>query len=600
MPAAARVRPWRDPVVAGLGVWALATALWFLAGGAGPRTQVLVTWVSMPPLDLALFVLSRRAGRAAAGAPERRFWRAMAVAAAIFLAGDLSQVAATLARGMPGTIAPIAVQSAASVLGTLVVVAVALTYPIGVVSGAARLRFALDSATVLTAAGVLSWCLLSRPALTVAGSAGFATAMFGFAVLMVGVFVGMRLGRSGQNPLRGPAAATMIGAAVVQSLTSMVIPSGVRDDLVAVRGLLVLLPCFLVAAAARLHERNPGAPRPSNRRRRFSILPYAATTAVFGVLADALQEGDSRRRWVAVTGLFVSFVLVAARQSLALRDNGRLLDRLDEQRNRLESLLRHSSDITSICDAAGRIRYVTPVVLEVLGHRPEDIDGIRLTELVHPDDQVKLESRLGVLFGGPGAQIRYQARFRHADGSYRWIEVVAVNLLEEPGVHGIVSNARDMTEARAARDLLEHQATHDALTGLANRRLLTERMRELAGGQAAMLLIDLDGFKPINDRYGHAAGDEVLLHVAETLRGCSAAGLPARLGGDEFAVLLPGADLTTAERVAARFRDGLSAPALIAGRPVAVRASVGCAAGPVDDGLLHRADLQMYKLKRAG
>ncbi|WP_433378820.1 diguanylate cyclase [Actinoplanes sp. CA-142083] len=600
MPAAVRARPWHDPVVAGLGVWWLATTLWFLAGGAGARTQVLVTWLSLPPLDIALFLLARRAGRAATEAPERRFWRAMAAAAAIFAAGDLSQIALTLARGTPGTLTPIAAQSAAAVAGTLVVVAVALAYPIGAVSGASRLRFALDAATVLSAAGVLSWCLLSRPALAMAGPAAFATAMSGFAVLMLGVFVAMRLGRSGHSPLHGSAAAAMIGGALIQSLTSMIIPSGVRDDLVSVQAVLILLPCFLIAAAARLQEKNPRIRRQTGRRRRFSIFPYAATAIVFGVLVDALHEGSVARRWVAVTGLFISFVLVAVRQSLALRDNNRLLDRLDGQRNRLESLLRHSSDITSICDAEGKLRYVTPAVLPVLGHRPEDLDGFPLVEFIHEDDRHELRSRLGVLYSGPGAQISYQARFQHADGSYRWIEVVAMNLLDEAGVHGIVSNARDITEARAAHDLLEHQATHDALTGLANRRLLTDRMRELRGDEAAMLLIDLDGFKPINDTYGHAAGDEVLLHVAEALRGCSGDGLPARLGGDEFAVLLPGTDLAGAERVAARFREALRTPAPIAGRRVVVRASVGCAAGPVDDALLHRADAQMYELKRAG
>jgi len=93
MPAAAPVRPWRDPVVAGLALWGLATGLWFLLSGAGPRTEVLVTWLSLPPLDLCLFVLSRRAGRAApAGSPARRFWRAMAAAAVIFAADDLSQI----------------------------------------------------------------------------------------------------------------------------------------------------------------------------------------------------------------------------------------------------------------------------------------------------------------------------------------------------------------------------------------------------------------------------------------------------------------------------------------------------------------------------
>ncbi|AEV84269.1 Signaling protein ykoW [Actinoplanes sp. SE50] len=609
----ARVRRWwRDPVIVGLGLCGLAATCWFLLGGADDRTRVLVTWMSLPPLDLAILLLSRRVARGVDGAP-RRFWRSMAIGGGLWAAGDLSQALVTLVGGPARTLDAVPTQAGAALVGALLIVVVTLTYPIGTRSRTVRLRFHLDAATVLSAATVVFSALLIGSGITAAGFSAFTTAMSGFIVLMVGVFVTLRLGLSGRSPVQGAAAAAIVAAATVQGVANMIVPFGVQGQMLTVQGLTLVLPCVLAALSARLQERRQAhgprpAAAPARPRRRFSILPYAATILVFAVLIVSLLNGTTAQTWGAVAGLLVNFVLVVARQTVAFSENARLLDRLDDtvkqlgqQHNRLEALLRHSSDITSICDAEGRITYVTPVVAQVLGYQPEDLMGIRLTTLIHDDDQVQLSSRTDVLFGAPGAQISYHARFRHADGSYRWIEVVAVNQLHESGIGGVVSNARDVTEERAAREQLRHQATHDALTGLANRRLLAERMRELRPAEAAVLLIDLDGFKPINDTYGHAAGDAVLLHVADVLRRCAGPdALPARLGGDEFAILLPGAGIEAADRIADRLQELLAQPAQVDGRAIRARASVGCAAGPTTDpeALLHRADARMYERKR--
>ena len=194
------------------------------------------------------------------------------------------------------------------------------------------------------------------------------------------------------------------------------------------------------------------------------------------------------------------------------------------------------------------------------------------------------------------------ARYRHADGSWRWLDGASTNLLEVSGVGGVVCNARDVTEARLFRDRLQHEATHDPLTGLPNRALFTERLDAAASGQCALLLIDLDDFKLINDVHGHPAGDAVLVAVAERLRGCSRPGdTPARLGGDEFAVVLPGADRAEAERVTEHFRTLLRAPVEADGDVLAVGASVGIGvgAGLDSEALLGTADQAMYQVKRA-
>ncbi len=157
-----------------------------------------------------------------------------------------------------------------------------------------------------------------------------------------------------------------------------------------------------------------------------------------------------------------------------------------------------------------------------------------------------------------------------------------------------------MLKMRALHDELHHQATHDTLTGLANRALLEQHLRDAPpGDRVAMLLIDLDGFKPINDRHGHQAGDQVLVAVARRLDDLiGEAGLAARLGGDEFAVLLP-ADGPDPADLARRITTTVAEPIPVPGGPVAVGASVGVAAGlPHEaDRILREADAAMYRTK---
>jgi diguanylate cyclase (GGDEF)-like protein len=157
-----------------------------------------------------------------------------------------------------------------------------------------------------------------------------------------------------------------------------------------------------------------------------------------------------------------------------------------------------------------------------------------------------------------------------------------------------------MLKMRALHDELHHQATHDTLTGLANRALLEQHLRAAPpASPVAVLLIDLDGFKPINDRHGHQAGDQVLIAVARRLDGLlDGHGLAARLGGDEFAVVLP-ADGPDPATLARRITDAVAEPIPVPGGPVSVGASVGVAAGlPHDaDRILREADAEMYRTK---
>jgi diguanylate cyclase (GGDEF)-like protein len=231
---------------------------------------------------------------------------------------------------------------------------------------------------------------------------------------------------------------------------------------------------------------------------------------------------------------------------------------------------------------------------------------------VHTDDLPAVLSSLTELRTRPaGDTVTMKCRLRHADGGWRHLEVVANNLLADPNVEGLVFTARDVTERQALEDQLRHQAFHDSLTGLANRALFANRVEHAlircARRQepAAVLFLDLDDFKTVNDTLGHAEGDALLGAVAERLRSCLRAGdTAARLGGDEFAVLLDelgGED--EAVGVAERILEALRSAFSLQGREIAMSASIGIASscGEVGaDVLLRDADVAMYMAKSSG
>jgi diguanylate cyclase (GGDEF)-like protein len=201
-------------------------------------------------------------------------------------------------------------------------------------------------------------------------------------------------------------------------------------------------------------------------------------------------------------------------------------------------------------------------------------------------------------------------RLQHADGGWRHVEALSTNRLGDPAVGGLVLNLRDVTERAALEEQLRQAAFHDPLTGLANRSLFIDRLDQAltslgrSGGSVAVLFIDLDDFKSVNDTRGHAAGDLLLRTVAERLSGCvRPSDTVARLGGDEFAVLLP--SLTGQDQVDGvleRIQLALSEPTGIAGwdRPAAASIGLATAHRPQSaDMLLRAADLDMYAAKRS-
>lgn len=296
-------------------------------------------------------------------------------------------------------------------------------------------------------------------------------------------------------------------------------------------------------------------------------------------------------------------VLVLAALAVLVLLTGRLLRSVRQGQEREEhfrSLVQQSSDLITLVGLDGRIRYASPSVTRLLGYEPDQLVDAQLSALVHPDDM----SGARAAFEGHDDGRPVESRLRHAGGGWRHVEST---FSRRDGL--IVLNTRDIGERKELERQLTHRAFHDALTGLANRTLFADRAEHAIAGHrrdragVGVLYLDLDDFKTVNDQFGHAAGDDLLVTAAKRLSTLSRPGdTVARLGGDEFALLVPGVGRAELEVVATRILRAFAQPFALGGHEVVVGASVGLALADEDVGdatdLLRRADLAMYREKR--
>jgi diguanylate cyclase (GGDEF)-like protein/PAS domain S-box-containing protein len=356
--------------------------------------------------------------------------------------------------------------------------------------------------------------------------------------------------------------------------------------------------------------------RPVIRRAivRLKQLYDAKEQEFFGALSTALNtRRSSERLLVGLSGLvlIVGLALALSLRQRVRKDFARayaaLTAEVEERKaaeravraseERFRSLVQNSSDVISIVDADGGVRYHSESVRRVLGYDPAElVDGDPLS-LVHPDDRERVARFVAEAALRPGVTAAETWRMRHRDGTWLHSETVAANPLEDPNVGGLVLNTRDVSDRKELEAQLVHQAFHDGLTGLANRTLFAE---------LAVLFIDLDDFKHVNDSLGHAAGDQLLIAAARRLQGClRPTDTAARLGGDEFAVLLGRVtDAEAAAAVAGRVLDTLHQPFGLNGRTIPIKASLGVATGlpgaAEAEELLRNADVAMYAAKAGG
>ncbi|MEX0749194.1 MAG: EAL domain-containing protein [Dehalococcoidia bacterium] len=352
---------------------------------------------------------------------------------------------------------------------------------------------------------------------------------------------------------------------------------------------------------------------------RGHVLSLAILPLVFqdGAIGMVHFSSSTRREFAQHEVDFLS--ALAAQASTALK--GVLLydalersrDELRQSEERFRSLVQNSSDLITVIESDTTVTYQSPSIARVLGHTAGDIIGKKLSALVHIDDVSRTLAALHDAINNDGVATA-EARMRHADGSWRHIEMIGTDQRATAAIGGFVLNMRDVSERKSLEQQLRYQALHDPLTKLANRTRFGDRLdhallrNERTGHHVAVLFMDLDNFKAVNDSLGHTAGDKLLTDVAERVERCLRPGdTVARLGGDEFAILID--DVETIEAplaVTERVFEALSAPFELEGKELSVRASMGIALSndgreSVDaDSLLRDADVAMYVAKSRG
>lgn len=309
-------------------------------------------------------------------------------------------------------------------------------------------------------------------------------------------------------------------------------------------------------------------------------------------------------------------ILRASASAIAGAIARRLSDEaLQRSEERFRAMIQHSSDIIALLDETGIVRYISPSVERVLGLDPGDITGHDSRDLIHADSLPRWSQTLhDVAAEPPGTSRQIDIRYQTNGGDTRTLEIVVTNHLNDPRVNALIVNARDITERKQLEERLSWQAFHDPLTELANRSLFLIRLEHVnartqrRSESFAVLFIDLDRFKIINDSLGHAAGDELLIILARRLqRVLRPSDTISRFGGDEFTVLLEDlgdrGDVTViVERIADVLREPMILPG---GQEVAVNASIGVALStprerPTPADLLRNADIALYRAKANG
>jgi diguanylate cyclase (GGDEF)-like protein/PAS domain S-box-containing protein len=287
----------------------------------------------------------------------------------------------------------------------------------------------------------------------------------------------------------------------------------------------------------------------------------------------------------------------------------------EHDERRFQALVAASSDTTILFDPQGRTTYVSPSAQRMLGRPAEALQGRSvqavIADHVYPDDASAVGRALGLLSLGRGSTKVMRFRVQHTDGTVHHIEGVGRNLLADEAVNGILINLRDVSDRVELERAERHRATHDALTELPNRELLTDTITTWGkqAGDAQMdislVFLDLDRFKAVNDRWGHPVGDELLCAVASRLSGIvRSEDLVCRIGADEFVIALASPDHTKlAESLAIRLLDAFGEPFDLSVGEIEITPSIGIAesSGPADAlDLIRDADTAMYKAKGSG
>ena len=609
---------WVDVLFIALVIYASTVTVWMLCGFGGPTVTHYLGLTSDLPAALVSTVIAAITARHSARGALRSAWVALAAAQGLYFIGTAIGVSSWL-QGQDPFPGPADIFYCAF-YPVLAVASLALirAYAVRV----AWVQLTLDATIFVVGFGAFFWFLVIRPVAAGTGvdllKEALSVAYLGLdcvLLLMLGVLLITSTGPAGGR--RVPAlilsgfAATFLGD-ILWSLAKVrgyYLSGGFQD--------VLYLACYVPLAAAgreQMQVSSTPARTPSPRSDAFArSLPYAAMLAAFLVLVY-LARGDIAGPATVMTMIvFALTLLFMVRQSVAWRGAALVRERQAARlvEDRYASLIANAADVIMIVAADGTLRFASPAAERTLGLKPELILGQSLAELWSGEDAEKLRMFLAEVAATPAGTVG-PVELRFERGSRRCVlESVGSNLTQDPAVQGLALNFRDISERKALEEQLRQLAFHDPLTLLANRNLFRDRVQHAltlayrGHSSVAVMFLDLDNFKNINDSLGHDAGDRLLQAVAQRIvKTTRSSDTVARLGGDEFAVLVEGiASQRDVDRLADTLIDTLALAFTLNGIEVRVTASIGVALSAAEGGaetLLSNADIAMYHAKAAG
>ncbi|NEC88725.1 EAL domain-containing protein [Streptomyces sp. SID12501] len=329
-------------------------------------------------------------------------------------------------------------------------------------------------------------------------------------------------------------------------------------------------------------------------RARSARLQHAMAAGYAGALRDRTLAEQEAIAWAAQS----------ARSAVA--------EALHDSEARFRAVFEGAAIGIGIADLDGNILQINGALQRMFGGSEQTVRGRRVTDWTHPDDAPQVWRLYDELVRGDREHYHVEKAFYRPDGTVLWTNLTVSLLRDADGRPQYqLALMEDTTERRLLNLRLRYEATHDALTGLPNRTLFFERLEKALsagdGQRFGLCYLDLDGFKTINDSLGHAAGDRLLVEVADRLQSCATAPgeMVARLGGDEFVALTTGPDTEReVDELANRIMNAMIAPVSVDGRELTVRGSIGIVEGPAGERgpaeVLRSADITMYRAKSAG
>lgn len=602
-------------------IYVVAYLSWNFFGWGGETSRQLVNSIALLPLRaLTVFFAWQISSFANHDRRSRHAWRLLSLAFLALFLGDCLRIFSG------GVIEASLVTLLSSVFsGTfyLFLLFGLLTFPTVLRSRYERERFWLDLGIVMISGGIAIWYFMVRPApIDITNGLLAATAslikptgdlaiLFGTASVLMATPEERNRRHFGFlviGLLLFFAADLIFGRVNLynSSFTSVWV-----DTLWAMSTLFIFLSCQL---ARRTVIYDHGETSKSSTVRSFQLLPYFAIAFVYSLLLFSTYNNWIEPLGGLIVGAVALTAMGVARQISAIRSSDRAHKTLEQNETRFQSLARRSSDVITILKRDLSIQFNSPSLSHVFGYSPDHLAGVKITDLIHPEDQTRAIAFFTDLLKQPNSTVNIEWRLLHADNSWRYVENICTNLMNEPTIQGIVLNSLDMTKRKDAEDRLQHDAFHDSLTGLPNRSLFKEylktaisRSRRSKGHLFAVLFCDLDRFKNINDSLGHTVGDELLISISQRLQQSIRQNIDivARLGGDEFAILLDGmADTNVAIHITRRIQESLRTAVEVGGHDIFATTSIGIAlsttgySNPED--LLRDADTAMYRAKARG